>query len=603
MGAAMAEGGKVFLQSDPEVSEAIDFCEYYRRSAVAVADLDGVEASGRGVVAVIPPWNFPIAIPCGGVAAALAAGNTVILKPASNTVMTAWVLCEAFWRAGVPKSALQFLPCDGGRVGSRLAAHDDVDVVILTGGTTTALRMLDAKPDMDLLAETGGKNAMIVTAMSDRDLAVAHAVQSAFGHAGQKCSAASLLILEQEAYEDERFRRALEDAATSLPVGSAWDRRSVMGPLIAPPGDDLLRGLTRLEEGEEWLVEPRRLDDDPALWSPGIKWNVQPGSFTHLTELFGPVLGVMKARDLDHAIELVNQMGYGLTSGLQSLDDREQARWRDGIRAGNLYINRVITGAVVLRQPFGGMGKSAFGPGIKAGGPNYVAQLMSFAPKATPEPAETITDPVLAEMEARLTRPDPFLGERIEEGERHAIAAAIRSYAAAYDEEFGLTHDHFRLIGQDNLRRYLPVRDMRLRVHEQDSAFDLFARVAASRAAGCRTTVSLPPGSRPPSIEALEHATEFWGGAIEFVEESDQELAALIGSRQTDRIRYADRDRVPETVLRAIGDTGVYIARAPVLAEGRVELLWYLREQSISFDYHRYGTLGDRSSEARADTL
>ena len=603
MGAAMAEGGKTFLQSDPEVSEAIDFCEYYRRSAVELASIEGLTAEGRGVVAVIPPWNFPIAIPCGGVAAALAAGNTVVLKPASATVMTAYLVCQCFWRAGVPREALQFVPCDGATVGEKLACHEDVEVVILTGGTDTALRMLEAKPGMDLLAETGGKNATIVTSMSDRDLAIAHVLQSAFGHAGQKCSATSLLILEEEIYNDTNFRRALCEAVESIPTGSAWDLQTLMNPLINPPGKTLERGLKELEQGEEWAVMPGKLDNNPNLWSPGLKWNVKPGSFTHMTELFGPVLGVMKASDLDEAIDLVNQTGYGLTSGLESLDDREQAHWRDAIKAGNLYINRVTTGAVVLRQPFGGMGKSAFGPGIKAGGPNYVAQLMNFTPVGATSGAEAVSNENLAELLHTLGGGDAFIDERISAEDRDAIAAAIRSYDRAFNEEFGQSHDHFRLIGQDNIRRYLPVGELRLRVHENDTTFDVFARAAAARAAGARITVSYAPGAHGPAVEALEHATERWGGAIEFIEESDETLATVIRTGLTDRVRYAANDRVPETVLRAVGDTGVYIARAPVLPEGRVELLWYLREQSVSFDYHRYGTLGDRALEERADTL
>ncbi len=603
MGAAMAEGGKVFLQSDPEVSEAIDFCEYYRRTAIAFDDIPGIEADGRGVVAVISPWNFPIAIPCGGVAAALAAGNSVLLKPASDTVLTAWLLCQAFWRGGVPKDALQFVPCRGSTVGARLATHDDVDVVILTGGTDTALDMLDAKPDMDLLAETGGKNATIVTSMSDRDLAIAHVLQSAFGHAGQKCSATSLLILEEEVWDDAKFRRALEDAAASIPTGSAWEPWTIMGPLIRPPGGDLERGLSTLDGDEEWLLEPRQLGDNPSLWSPGIKWAVTPGSFMHMTELFGPVLGVMRAKDLDEAIDYVNQTGYGLTSGLESLDDREQIEWRDRVLAGNLYINRVTTGAVVLRQPFGGMGKSAFGPGIKAGGPNYVAPLMRFGGDGEAFDPALIDSPALAEFANALAEPDAGLAAVLDEQQRGRLRHAIASYDRRFAEEFAVVHDDVRLIGQDNLRRYLPVREVRVRIHADDSGFDVFARAAAAHAAGAKIVVSVAHDDRSAIVDALEHATELWGGSIEFIEESDDELAAAIREGRCDRLRYAARDRVPEVVLRAIGDSGVYVACAPVLAEGRVELLWYLREQSISFDYHRYGTLGDRAAEDRSDTL
>ena len=375
LGAAMVDGGKTLSESDPEVSEAIDFVEFYALTAERFRAMPGLEAQGRGVVVVVSPWNFPIAIPCGGVAAALAAGNTVILKPASDTVLTAYELCQCFWRGGVPREVLQLVPCSGAEVGSQLVAHEDVDVVILTGGTETALRMLETKPDLNLLAETGGKNATIVTSLSDRDQAIKNVLHSAFGHAGQKCSATSLLILEDEVYDDPDFKQTLIDAVQSIPVGPAHELHTHMGPLIRPPSGDLERGLKELEPGESWAVLPHHAGENPNLYSPGVKWGVQPGSYTHRTEFFGPVLGVMKARDLDEAIHFANETGYGLTSGLESLDDREQELWQQSIRAGNLYINRGTTGAIVLRQPFGGMAKSAFGPGIKAGGPNYVAPI------------------------------------------------------------------------------------------------------------------------------------------------------------------------------------------------------------------------------------
>ena len=215
--------------------------------------------------------------------------------------------------------------------------------------------------------------------MSDHDQAIKHVLHSAFSHSGQKCSATSLLILEAEVFEDKSFQRALCDAVESLHVGPAHELHTKVGPLIRPPSGDLERGLKELEPYESWAVRPRQIGDNPCLYSPGVKWNVQPGSYTHQTEFFGPVLGVMKARDLHDAIHEANSTGYGLTSGLESLDDREHELWLDNIRAGNLYVNRSTTGAIVLRQPFGGMGKSAFGPGIKAGGPNYVAQLMTLS--------------------------------------------------------------------------------------------------------------------------------------------------------------------------------------------------------------------------------
>ncbi len=608
IGAAMADGGKVITESDPEVSEAIDFAEFYPASARALRKLETVESRPKGVVAVVPPWNFPIAIPCGGVTAALAAGNTVLLKPASHSVLVAYELCQCIWRAGVPREALQFVPCSGAKGGARLVASPEVDVVILTGGTDTALRMLEGRHDMNLLAETGGKNGTIVTAMSDREQAIKHVLHSAFSHSGQKCSATSLLILEAEVYDDPEFKETLCDAVKSLRVGPAWDLDTRVGPLIHAPAGDLERAFKELELGESWAVMGHQRDGNPGLYSPAVKWGVSKGSYTHMTEFFGPVLAVMRADDLEHGIELVNHTGYGLTSGLESVDDREYQVWKEGIRAGNLYANRVTTGAIVLRQPFGGMGKSAFGPGIKAGGPNYVAQLMEFVDRDDLPAAESAPLPV-PDLEAlRLSLVD-ICGSGA--GERDGVAVAdlqrslraLASYADNYRTEFGVAHDDMLLVGQDNFRRYLPVESLRVRVHPDDTAFEIFARVGAAKTVGCRVTVSTPPGLSSPAVALLDRLTDSWGGAVEFVEESDEQLAQVVRDRQTDRVRYAARDRVPREVRLAVGDTGIYIADSPVLVEGRIELLWYVREQSISHDYHRYGNLGGRSDEKRKDVL
>ncbi len=594
MGAALANTGKTPAESDPEISEAIDFVDFYAETARwFMEDVSaGLKARGKGVVVVVSPWNFPVAIPCGGIAAALAAGNTVILKPASDAVLPAWELCQGFWRGGVSKQALQFVPCSGGREGSQLVQHPLVNAVILTGGTETALAMLEANPALPLSAETGGKNATIVTALSDRDLAIKNVLHSAFSHAGQKCSATSLLLLEAEVYEDPGFKRALVEAAESLTVGPAWDLPVKMGPLIKAPTGDLANALLTLEPGESWALMPRKLQGNECLWTPGIKWGVQPGSYTHLTEFFGPVLGVMRYEKLAHAIAMVNQTGFGLTSGLESLDDREQEQWRSGIKAGNLYINRSTVGAVVLRQPFGGMGKSAFGPGLKAGGPNYVAQFMQFA-EAVPG---VIPDLALSSELGRLLA-DLNLGNA---GEQDRLALAVESYAAAWSGEFSRAHDHFKLIGQDNLRRYLPLKELRIRIHENDSAFDIVGRVAAARTVGSRITLSTPPNLASRMVERLQEATEDWAAGIEFLSETDEELALALRHRATDRVRYAAPDRVALTVRRAAAATQIHLADQPVLATGRVELLWYLQEQSLSFDYHRYGNLGPRAGEARA---
>ena len=448
---------------------------------------------GLGVGLVISPWNFPIAIPCGGLTASLAAGNTVIYKPASAAILPAWILCQCFWRAGVSRNVLQFLPCTGTGPGARLANHPDVDYIILTGGTETGLAILNQRPDAHLCAETGGKNATIVTAMSDRDQAVKNVVASAFGNCGQKCSATSLLILEKEVYEDENFRKQLVDAAGSFRTGSAWDFENRMGPLISPPSGDLLKALTHLEPGESFALEPENINDNPHMWTPGIKWGVQAGSYTHQTEFFGPLLAVMPAPNLTKAIELVNQTGYGLTSGLESLDRREQKQWQDGIKAGNLYVNRGTTGAVVLRQPFGGMGKSALGQGIKVGGPNYVYQFMEFEETASPPIGAIAADHALLRL-VREWDLKVAWGQLAEyRDDLKKTVGAIKSYLYWMEQEFSREKDYFHLRGQDNRLRYLPVGRVVVRLHPEDNLFETLARAAAGRVAGCQVEVSLPP--------------------------------------------------------------------------------------------------------------
>jgi RHH-type proline utilization regulon transcriptional repressor/proline dehydrogenase/delta 1-pyrroline-5-carboxylate dehydrogenase len=379
-----------------------------------------------------------------------------------------------------------------------------------------------------------------------------------------------------------------------------WELETRVGPLIRPPSGDLENALKTLEPGESWAVPPQCVGDNPNLWSPGVKYGVTPGSYTHITEFFGPVLGVMRFERLDEAIALVNQTGYGLTSGLHSLDEREHKQWKAGVHAGNLYINRGTTGAVVLRQPFGGTGKSSFGPGLKAGGPNYVAQFMKIEEEGEVEtPAKPVENPQLEDLR-RATADAP----KLLKASSRRLLLAISSYDCWWREEFSREHDHFRLLGQDNFRRYLPFGVVRVRVAAEDSAFDIFARACAARVTGARVVVSSLPGKTPDAVKLLDELTDSWAAAIEFVEETDEELAAHIRAlppHAAERIRYAAPDRIPDVVRAVAAETGLYLADEPVLPEGRVELLWYLREQSVCHDYHRYGNLGTRAGEARRE--
>ncbi|MBX9246926.1 bifunctional proline dehydrogenase/L-glutamate gamma-semialdehyde dehydrogenase, partial [Actinotalea ferrariae] len=456
-----AEAGKTVAEADPEVSEAVDFARYYADAADRLADgsVPGAVFRPDGVTVVTPPWNFPVAIPVGSVLAALAAGSPVLVKPAPQTPRSAQVAYAAVHRAleaeGHPATVLQVLDCPEGDVGRRLVSHPDVRRVLLTGSIETARLFASWRADLDVLAETSGKNAIVVTPSADVDLAVADVVRSAFGHAGQKCSAASLLILVGSAGRSARLRRQLADAVTSLQVGPSTDLGTTMGPLVEPAAGKLLRALTTLEPGERWLVRPRRLDAEGRLWTPGVKHGVARGSFVHLTECFGPVLGVMRVETLAEAIAVQNEVPFGLTGGLHSLDEAEIATWLDAVEVGNAYVNRHITGAIVRRQPFGGWKASAVGPGAKAGGPGYVPQLGRWAD----------ADDVPQDDDAWL-------------------AWARADDDRVWREELGVEHDPSGLRVEANVLRHRPVPGLTVRVGTGARERDVRRVLAAAERAG-----------------------------------------------------------------------------------------------------------------------
>jgi RHH-type proline utilization regulon transcriptional repressor/proline dehydrogenase/delta 1-pyrroline-5-carboxylate dehydrogenase len=582
VGAMIVDGAKTVTEADAEVSEAVDFARYYARALRETAgELADCRMEPLGVVVVTPPWNFPLSIPAGGVLAALAAGNAVVLKPAPEAVLAGWWLASRLWEAGVPREILQFLPCPDDEIGRGLVTDPRVGAVILTGSVETARLFLGWRPDLTLFAETSGKNAMIITSLADRDQAVRDLVRSAFGHDGQKCSAASLAICEAEVYDDPDFRRQLHDTAASLAAGSAWEPTSRVTPLTQPPGPALRRALTVLDEGEEWLLEPRPWPDNAQLWSPGIKLGVQPGSFFHRTECFGPVLGLMRAENLDQAIALANAQPFGLTSGIQTLDDREIERWVDRIEAGNLYVNRPITGAIVGRQPFGGWKASSVGPGAKAGGPNYVLQLGRW---------RQVSRPAGGDDDAPLPQPAAALLERCldmltDADARKRVRASAASYARAWRGHFSREHDPMAIRGERNAFRYRPCRRVIAwgTTARPEAATALCQVILAACVAGTPLTVSLPPDSGPWAWLA-----ECEG--VQFVAEAEARFVERL-AHPADAERLRAWEPIPAAARAAANATGVAVIDAPVLANGRLELRWYLREQTVSRLLHRYGSV------------
>lgn len=575
-----SETGKTIDQGDPEVSEAVDFAHYYAESARKLDKVDGATFVPAKLTVVTPPWNFPVAIPAGSTLAALAAGSAVVIKPAKQAARSGAVMIEALWEAGVPRDVLTMVQLGERELGKQLISHPAVDRVILTGGYETAELFRSFRQDLPLLAETSGKNAIIVTPSADLDLAAKDVAYSAFGHAGQKCSAASLVILVGSVAKSKRFHNQLVDAVTSLKVGYPEDPTSQMGPIIEPANGKLLNALTTLGEGENWAVEPKKLDTTGKLWSPGVRYGVKRGSYFHLTEFFGPVLGVMTADTLEEAIAIQNQIEYGLTAGLHSLNSEELGIWLDSIQAGNLYVNRGITGAIVQRQPFGGWKKSAVGAGTKAGGPNYLAGLGEWIP-ATSTATASVTHP-------GVRRIINAAGVALEPADLESVQRALASDAEAWAEEFGAAKDVSGLSAERNIFRYrsLPVT---VRLSEGAPLAHLVRTVAAGVLAGSELTVTTAvglPAQLRPVLTALD---------IEVTVESDAEWLASAG-------RLAAAGKLSNGRIRLIGSDAAELAKAtggrpdlavyahPVTEAGRVELLPFLHEQAVSITAHRFGT-------------
>jgi RHH-type proline utilization regulon transcriptional repressor/proline dehydrogenase/delta 1-pyrroline-5-carboxylate dehydrogenase len=324
---------------------------------------------------------------------------------------------------------------------------------------------------------------------------------------------------------------------------------SKMTPLIREPGEALHRALTSLEPGETWLLEPKPVAGNPNLWTPGIKLGVKPGSFFHQTECFGPVLGLIRADDLDQAIDIVNDSQFGLTSGLQSLDDREIARWRERIEVGNAYINRGTTGAIVQRQPFGGWKRSVFGNGAKAGGPNYVLSLGTWRDASE-----------LEDWHAALTQSET-------------------SYRREWAAHFSREHDPSQVLGESNVFRYRPIRAMGLYLGPDTGLLPALQISQAAKICGVPLTIIAAPGT------AIVGDLKNYNLPVRV--ETEETLAQHIGDYE--RLRHLGEPS--EVLWRAAHAAHVPIVRDPVTRNGRLELRYYLREQAVTETLHRYGNI------------
>src|SRR6478672_3554381 len=406
------EVGKSWSEADGDIREAIDFCTFYAQQMRRLGRpkltqrVPGEESYhhywARGVAFVIAPWNFPIAILCGMASAGVVTGNTVIMKPSEQSIVCAAMLMQVFEEAGVPPGVLNFLSGHGSVIGAHLVDHKDVDLIAFTGSREVGLKIWESagitRPGQRelkrVICEMGGKNAMIVDADADVDETIMYSIYSAFGYQGQKCSALSRLILLEENYD--RVMERLIPAAASLRVGNPEEPGIMVGPVIDEAAYRRILDYIEVGKSEATLAyQAKDLPPKGYFIPPTIFTDVKPNMRIAREEIFGPVLSVLKVRDLDEALEVANGTDYALTGGFFSRSPDNIERIKARLEAGNVYINRSCTGAIVGRHPFGGFKMS--GGGTKAGGEDYLLNFLvprvvtenttrhGFAPEQTPE--------------------------------------------------------------------------------------------------------------------------------------------------------------------------------------------------------------------------
>lgn len=384
------EVGKTWKEADADIAEAIDFCTYYAQQAAKMWPTQKTEVvpgedniyfyQPRGISCVISPWNFPFAIACGMTVASLITGNATILKPAEQSSIIAMELTKILYAAGVPSSAFAFIPGLGETVGRALTASRYIDCICFTGSRAVGLEILKAAATVQegqrhikkVILELGGKNAIIVDDDADPDEAIKGILYSAFGFAGQKCSACSRLIVVGSMYDSLMAR--LKGAAQDLIVGIASDPSSYMGPVIDEEAYKRILSVIEVAKKDSQILVQGKVPSGGFFIPPTIFKDVPTNTSLWKEEIFGPVIAATKADSFTKALELANDSDYALTGGLYSRSPLHIEQAKHDFKVGNLYINRGCTGALVCRQPFGGFKMS--GIGSKAGGPDYLLQFV-----------------------------------------------------------------------------------------------------------------------------------------------------------------------------------------------------------------------------------
>ncbi len=580
----IVDTGKNFFEADLEVSDAIDAIEYHTNQVFKIFSQKDIKFEAKGTILIIPAINFPLSTMAEAISSAIVTGNTVLLKPKKENVLICYQLANIFWQANVPIEFLQFLSCSNELFEKKLISDTRINLVVISTSFKNVKKLLKLRKNKDLIATTGGINTIIVTETADREQAILSIVDSAFSFSGQKFSSASILILEKDIYDDQEFKNNLKDRVKNLKVGSALDLNSTITALIKKPDKELLKALRELDNNESWLLKPKQDLNNPNLFSPGIKYGTTKDSFTKNQELYGPILSVMRADNLDHAIAIANDSKFALAAGLYSLDPREHLKWLSYIEAGNFYINSKITDAKIKRQPFGGYKKSCFGSGYKSGGENFLLNFLNLRQQSLPRERLTTSDWI--DSLSKFLEKKPLSSQELE-----LWYASIRSYAHSW-QRFSHDTDYNKIIGQDNIHRYVARNNITLRIYPTSSSLDALRVAAAALTCNAGLEISYT------NIKELEkfHWIDLLP-VLSNIEESEKDFIKRVEDGKIERIRLVEK--ASKQLQKAAALSATYIIDDPVLANGKFELLHYIKEISITYEYHRYGNLGIKESEMR----
>ncbi|KQR65885.1 proline dehydrogenase family protein [Frigoribacterium sp. Leaf172] len=607
----VSETGATMTEADLDVAAAVDAARWHAVLARGLGDVRGARYAPPRLTVVVPTADSAVSTLIGSVSAALAAGSGVVVRPASEACRTASVVSDLLRSAGVPTSLVSTAIVDDLELAHDLLMHPAVDRVVQHGSFDDAARIRSFRGDREMWAETAGLNSVAVAESADLDRAAVDVVAGAVAHAGQAPWVARLVVVVGSPIRVDAFRRRLVDAVAALRVGWPDVVTTDVGPLIDPAEGPLLAALTRLDSGESWLVEPDRLDDDGLLWRPGVRDGVRPGGTFFAPTRGGPVIGLMRVDTLGEAIEVQNSLDRSITAGLHSLDAGEVERWLDEVEAGSLVVNRPVAAPRAGRSPAAGRRRASIGRTTASGGAHTVTAQGAWSRVArSPEKSlalDGVSEPVVRLIEAARAN--------LSFDEFDRVRAAARSDERAWSDLFGASREIGGVPVERTLVRHRPASVV-LRLASGGDPVDLVRLIAAATRARARVVVSTA-SPLPASLRLLITSPQSPVQVGSVVVESDEaffDRAAVGGLQNADderdlvvdlgiapsgaprrvadyrglRIRLIGQGRT--ALSSALGNSAdVAVWTGEVTDEGRVELLPFVHEQTVTVAAHRDG--------------